>query len=98
METKEFEQYERQLKTFSGFITEPQIQYYNSGAIRTTFAISLKKNKEDKPLFLNCVAWSKLAEKIAEYPKGANLTVSGYFKEDENNGKKYISFVVLFAE
>ena len=96
MEIKDFEQFEKKLKTFTGFMSEPQIKYFDSGAIKTTFSIPLKKNKEDKPIYLNCLCWGKMAEKVAEYEKGFLVSVQGYFEENEKDGKKYLNFVVLF--
>lgn len=93
---EKFSAFEKQLKTFTGFMSESQIKYFESGAIKTTFSIPLKKNKEDKPIYLNCLCWGKMAERVALYEKGSLVSVQGYFEENEKDGKKYLNFVVLF--
>ena len=87
----EFEEFE--LKAFNGYITEPKIDYTNSGKSKTIFAITLKKNKEDEAKFLNCVLWNdeQFAEKCK---KGDIVTVYGTFTENEYKGKVYINFIV----
>lgn len=93
---KQFEQFKQNLDWFSGYITEPKIDYTENGKSKTTFAIPLKKKKEDEAIFLNCVLWKN--EEFAEkHKKGDNVTVGGYFVENEYKGKKYISFVVKIA-
>lgn len=92
---EKFEQFE--LKVFSGYLTDdPNIQYFESEKCKCTFSIPLKKNKDDKPIFLNAECWhTKLCEKIADnYKKGSFITILGSFKENEYNGKTYINFVI----
>lgn len=95
MNTKfaEYLEFRQSLDWFSGYITEPKIDYTESGKSKTTFAIPLKKKKEDEAIFLNCVLWNN--EKFVEqYKKGDNITVGGYFVENEYKGKNYINFIV----
>lgn len=91
---EKFDALELKLKWFAGYMNAPEIKYLESGSCKTTFSIPLKKKKDDEPIWLNCQAWGKLAEKIAEYPKGSFVTVGGYFEEREYNGKTYLDFVV----
>ena len=90
---EKFEAHELHLKWFAGYMNKPEIKYLESGSIKTTFSIPLKKKKEDEPVWLNCVAWGKLAEHVAEFEKGSFVTVGGYFEEREYDGKKYLDFV-----
>lgn len=96
MEEK-FNEFELRLKWFSGYISEPNIQYFEKGSCKTTFSIPLKKQKDDNPTWLNCICWGDIAEKIAELKKGTLLTVGGYFSEREYNDKKYLDFNVKVA-
>lgn len=95
MEEK-FNEFELKLKWFSGYISEPNIQYFEKGSCKTTFSIPLKKQKDDEPVWVNCFTWNKNAEEISDkYKKGDFITIGGFFKEREYNGKKYIDFEVL---
>ena len=96
METEQFEKFEKSYKIFNGYISSNvDIKYFEKGGCKCTFAIPLKENKDSQPVFLNCEAWNKTAEKISEtYKKGDEITIMGYFKESEYNGKKYTNFVV----
>ncbi|MBO7696206.1 MAG: single-stranded DNA-binding protein [Methanobrevibacter sp.] len=93
MEEK-FNEFELRLKWFSGYISEPNIQYFEKGSCKTSFSIPLKKQKDDDPCWLNCVAWNKLAEQAGDIKKGELITVGGYFSEREYNDKKYLDFNV----
>ena len=96
---KQFEQFELQLKTFRGFLSdEPSIKYLESGASVTTFSLPLKKSKDDEATWLNCVCWGRLSETIAEtYHKSDSITVQGYLKQEEYKDKTYVKLVVLLA-
>ena len=89
-----FKEHELQLKWYAGYMNAPEIKYLDNGSVKTTFSIPLKKKKEDEPQWLNCIAWGKLAETVAEYTKGSFITVGGYFEQREYNGKSYLDFIV----
>lgn len=96
--TEQFEQFRQNLEWFSGRITEVKIDFFESGKCKATFAIPLKKNKDDEAIFLNCVLWNKKAEEFAEkYKKGDEVCIGGYFTENEYNNKKYVTFNVKVA-
>ena len=86
-----YEQFE--LKAFTGNITEPKIDYTDTGKSKTTFAIPLKKKKEDEAIWLNCVLWNdeNFAEKCK---KGDSVILYGTFTENEYKGKVYTNFIV----
>lgn len=96
---EKYEKFEKQYKTFSGYLSDnPNIKYFENGTCKCTFSIPLKENKESETIWLNCEAWNKVAEVIAEkYIKNSELTVIGYFKTHEYNGKEYLNFVVKVA-
>lgn len=98
---EKFKQFEQNYKVFNGYIAkeDPIIKYLDSGAVVCKFSLPLKKTKDDTPEWLNCECWSPvLAETIAErYKKGSEITVAGYIKESEYQGKKYYNFVVKIA-
>ena len=58
-------------------------------------SIPLKNNKEYEPLWLNCIAWGKDAEKISELEKGTYLIVGGKFEKHDYNGKEYLNFKII---
>lgn len=84
-----FEELKVNLDMFCGFLSnDPEIRYFESGRCKTTFAIPLKKNKEDEAKWLNCECWGKTAEKVSEnYKKGDEVIVLGYFKEEDYQDK-----------
>jgi len=69
---------------------DPELRYTSNGKAYTTFALAVQKTK-DEAEFIDCVAWEKTAENIAEYFRKGNriliqgrLNVSSY----EHNGEK----------
>lgn len=100
MNLEKFEQFEQNLKIFSGYVTEPELRYTEAGKCICTFGIPLRKNKEDDAIWLNCQVWDKKAEKIGEkLKKGDEVLVFGYFKESqykdkEGNNKTKLNFIV----
>lgn len=69
---------------------EPELKYTSNGKAYTTFTLAVQKTK-DEAEFIDCVAWEKTAENIAEYFRKGNriliqgrLNVSSY----EQNGEK----------
>lgn len=84
---EKYEKFKLSLDMFSGFITEPAIRYFETGTCKCTFAIPLKENKEAEPIWLNCEAWGRVAEKIGEMKKGDKLIVLGNLKEVEYETK-----------
>ena len=96
MNTKQFEQFEQNYKVFSGYLSaDPEIKYFESGSCKTSFSLPLKKKKDDDATWLNCECWGKIAENIAEhYKKSDEITVFGYFTEQEYNKKTYLKFIV----
>ena len=91
---EQFEKLELKLKWFQGYLSaDPVINYFEKGSIKTTFSIPLKDG--ESTVWLNCIAWNKLAEKIAEdCKKGTQITVGGIFEQREYNGKTYTDFNV----
>ena len=84
---EKFKQFEQNLQVFNGFITQPDVKYFENGKCKCTFAIPLKKNKEDEAIWLNCECWGKNAEKVGELKKGDEVLVFGYLKEIEYEAK-----------
>lgn len=85
---EKFENFKLKLDIFGGYMTKPDIKYFESGKCKTTFAIPLEKNKDDEAKWLNCECWGKLAEKCAELEKGDEVLIFGYFKESEYKDKE----------
>ena len=56
---------------------DPELKYTNNGNGNTRFTLAVQRNKEETD-FINCVAWEKTAENIAEYfKKGSQIAVQG---------------------
>ena len=69
---------------------DPELKYTSNGKAYTNFTLAVQKTK-DEAEFIDCVAWEKTAENIAEYFRKGNriliqgrLSVSSY----EQNGEK----------
>ena len=69
---------------------DPELKYTSNGKAYANFTLAVQKTK-DEAEFIDCVAWEKTAENIAEYFRKGNriliqgrLNVSNY----EQNGEK----------
>jgi single-strand DNA-binding protein len=85
-------------------VRDPEIRYIGSGAGVTKFSIAVNPNKRDaKPedtLFVDLVAWEKLAETCNTYlKKGMNVLVEGRLVirsyDDKDGNKRKATEVVL---
>jgi len=83
--------------TLLGRLTkDPELKYTTSGTAVTSFSLAINehyKNKEAKKVestvFVECEAWRKLAENIADYmKKGSPLLVCGKLKLDKWDDKE----------
>lgn len=66
---------------------KPEIKYFNSGNCVVNFSVAIKewagKEKGEQTLWIDCKAWNKKAEFIAEYAKsGSFVAVSGQLAAD----------------
>lgn len=58
------------------------------------FGLAVGKDKQDKTIFANCVAWRNLAQYAADnICKGDNVCVIGRLESREYNGKTYTDVV-----
>ena len=69
---------------------DPELRYTSSGKAYANFTLAVQKTR-DEAEFIDCVAWEKTAETIAEYFRKGNkilvqgrLNVSTYEKDGEN--------------
>jgi len=85
-------------------VRDPEIRYVGSGAGVTKFSIAVNPNKRDaKPedtLFVDIVAWEKLAETCNKYlKKGMNVLVEGRLVirsfDDKDGNKRKATEVVI---
>jgi single-strand DNA-binding protein len=83
---------------------DPEIRYIGSGAGVTKFRLAVNPNKKDaKPedtLFVDIVAWDKLAETCNTYlKKGGNVLVEGRLSirqyDDKDGNKRQATEVVI---
>ena len=83
---------------FTGNLTrKPICRYTGSGSAVASFTIAVNgAKKEEKPLFLDCVAWEKKAELVTEHlDKGSKVLVIGRMGNREwtgNDGAKRVNF------
>jgi|SRR5579884_76019 len=85
-------------------VRDPEIRYVGSGAGVTKFSLAVNPNKRDaKPedtLFVDIVAWDKLAETCNTYlKKGSNVLVEGRlvirsYDDKEGNKRKATEVVI----
>ena len=69
---------------------DPELKYTSGGKAYTTFTLAVQKTK-DEAEFIDCVAWEKAAENIAEYfRKGNRILIQGRLNVStyESNGEK----------
>lgn len=69
---------------------DPELKYTTGGKAYANFTLAVQKTK-DEAEFINCVAWEKTAENIAEYfGKGNRILIQGRLSVNnyEQNGEK----------
>ena len=69
---------------------DPELKYTSGGKAYTNFTLAVQKTK-DEAEFIDCVAWEKTAENIAEYfRKGNRILINGKIVTStyESNGEK----------
>ena len=76
---------------------DPELKYTSGGKAYANFTLAVQKTKDDAE-FIDCVAWEKTAETIAEYfRKGRKILVQGRLNVSsyEQNGEKRKSTKVV---
>ena len=69
---------------------DPELRYTSSGKAYANFTLAVQKTR-DEAEFIDCVAWEKTAETIAEYfGKGNRILIQGRLSVNsyEQNGEK----------
>lgn len=69
---------------------DPELKYTSSGKAYANFTLAVQKTREEAE-FIDCVAWEKTAENIAEYfGKGNRILIQGRLSVNsyEQNGEK----------
>ena len=78
---------------------DPELKYTSGGKAYTSFTLAVQKTKDDAE-FIDCIAWEKTAETIAEYfRKGRKILVQGRLNVSsyEQNGEKRKSTKVVVS-
>ena len=78
---------------------DPELKYTSGGKAYTSFTLAVQKTKDDAE-FIDCIAWEKTAETIAEYfRKGRKVLVQGRLNVSsyEQNGEKRKSTKVVVS-
>ena len=76
---------------------DPELKYTSGGKAYANFTLAVQKTKDDAE-FIDCVAWEKTAETIAEYfRKGRKILLQGCLNVSsyEQNGEKRKSTKVV---
>ena len=80
---------------------DPELKYTQTGKAVASFTVAVNKGfgKDSEADFINCVAWEKTAENLANYTaKGSQVGISGRLQVrsyDSKEGKKvYVTEVV----
>lgn len=76
---------------------DPELKYSSGGKAYANFTLAVQKTKDDAE-FIDCIAWEKTAETIAEYfRKGRKILVQGRLNVSsyEQNGEKRKSTKVV---
>jgi len=79
-------------------VRDPELKATKSGKYVASFSIAVYKGK-DQANFFDCVAWEKMAEKIAQHKKGEVIGIEGRLDQRswEKDGKK-MSKVEIIAD
>lgn len=73
-----------------------ELKYGQSGTAYAKFSLAVNRMKKGECDFINCTAFGKTAELIAEYvSKGSQLAVNGSIKVDKVEDKTYTSISVF---
>lgn len=72
---------------------DPELKYFDNGNRVANFSVALRGFKEDETLWLDCEAWNKTADIMADYcHKGDKIGLSGSLKAqkwtDKETGKE----------
>lgn len=82
-------------------VRDPELRYTSSGKAYCRFTLAVNRQfKKDEADFINCVAWNKEAELIAEYlRKGRRVLIQGRLNVGnyEKNGEKVWTTDVVVA-
>ena len=75
---------------------DPELKYTKDGKGYCNFTLAVSREfKKDETDFINCVAWDKRAEAIANYvKKGNKLGIIGRLQIDKNNDIFYTKIAV----
>ena len=78
---------------------DPEMNYTPNGKAVTKFSIAVDQGKDQPTMWLNIVAWERLAERIAETAhKGNEMFIQGRLTMrtyDDRNGQKRQAFDVI---
>ena len=91
------------MNTWNGmgrFTADPELKTTPSGKAVTTFCVAVPKNynRDEKPNYIDCVAWEKRAETICKnFRKGKMIAISGELEtrtyEDKQGKTRKVSEV-----
>ena len=83
------------------FTADPELRTTPNGKSVTSFTLANDQNfKENAVNWLDCVAWGKIAERIAKYfRKGSQAIITGEVQtrqyEDKNGNKRKVTEIVV---
>lgn len=78
---------------------DPEMQYSKNGKAFVKFTVAVNQGKDKKALFMDCTAFDKTAEAVAQYvKKGSPIFVSGYLNQESwqsEDGQKRTKIVLI---
>ena len=85
--------------TIIGNLTrDPEIRFTSTNKAVAKFAVAVKREHGDGVDYIDCVAWNRTAEQIAQFLKGDKVFVTGHLKldswEDKKTGEKRSKLLV----
>lgn len=85
--------------TIGGYLArDPEVRFTQQGQAVTSFTVAVNKGKDKGAYFINCVAWDKLAENVADQTaKGTYVVVTGRIQVrsyEKDGQKRYVTEIV----
>jgi len=98
------------LSVTGNLVADPEIKYFDSGTVKTTFSIAVTRNwtdangeKQEQTSFFDITAWRYAAEDAARtLMKGSRVTITGRMEqqtwEDKESGSKRSKVIIVADE
>ena len=71
------------VKGFGRLVRDPELTYTGKGTALCKVSIAWNEKDRDESHFIDLVAWSKVAEDLAQCKKADALNIEGFLKQDK---------------